>query len=76
MLWLQRKNKDLQASINHEKKKRKRKKKVIEQFRAEEGYGTLFLSPSKIQRFRDIDNAKEQAKEDEQATKRLAKEQQ
>ena len=74
--WLQRKNKDLQASANHKKKKHKRKKKVIEQFRAEEGNGAVFLSPSKIQRFRDIDDAREQARVDEQAAKQLAKEQQ
>ena len=62
--------------MNHKKKKHKRKKKVIEKFRTEEGHGAVFLSPSKIQRFRDIDDAKEQAKVDEQATKQLVKEQQ
>ena len=36
------------ASIFYEQKRRKRGKKLIEEFRTEEGYAALFISPSKI----------------------------
>ena len=73
---LQRRNIDLQATANYEKKKRKRKKKAIEQLREEDGQGAIFLSPSKIQQYRDFEDRKEQTKLDEQAAKQVAKEQQ
>ena len=61
------------ASIFHEQKRRKRGKKLIEEFRAEEGHAALFMSPSKIQAVRDLEARREQAKVDEQASKQLAK---
>ena len=36
------------ALIFHEQKRRKRSKKLIEEFRAEEGHTALFMLPSKI----------------------------
>jgi hypothetical protein len=35
-------------ALRHEKKKRKRSRKLIEQFRAEEGSGAILFSPSKV----------------------------
>ena len=72
-VFLQREVAGLKATIFHEQKRRKRGKKLIEEFRAEEGQGALFISPSKIQAIRDLEARREQAKVDEQATKQLAK---
>ena len=57
----------------HKKKRRKRGKKLIEEYRGEEGHAALFMSPSKIQAVRDLKVRREQAKVDEQASKQLAK---
>ena len=72
-VFLQREVAGLKATIFYEQKRRKRGKKLIEEFRAEEGQGALFISPSKIQAIRDLKARREQAKVDEQATKQLAK---
>lgn len=56
-------NKQLDAAFRQEKKKRKRQKKVVEELRSSEGSGTLIMSPTKIQRARDIEMSREQDKE-------------
>ena len=45
----------------------------MDEFRAQEGSAAIFLSPTKIQDFRNLDERREQAKVDEQASKQLAK---
>lgn len=50
-------------ALNNEKKKRKRGKPFTEELRAEEGVGVLFFSPSKVQKARELQDAKEAAKE-------------
>ena len=67
--------KDLEASLKHEKKRRKRGKGLFEQLRANNGYGAMFFSPSKIQEARDLQIDREAQKEAEQAAKQFAKEQ-
>ena len=52
-------------ALNSEKKKRKRGRPLMEELRAQEGSGALFFSPSKIQKARELQDAKEAAKEQE-----------
>jgi hypothetical protein len=52
-------------ALNDEKKKRKRGQPFTEELRGDEGVGALFFSPSKIQRARELQDAKEAAKERE-----------
>ena len=52
-------------ALNKEKKKRKRGKPFTEELRAEEGVSVLFFSPSKVQKARELQDAKEAAKEHE-----------
>jgi superfamily II DNA or RNA helicase len=59
--------------VNHDNKKKKKNKKLMDEFRAQEGSAAIFLSPTKIQDFRDLNERREQAKVDEQASKQLAK---
>ena len=54
---------------NRERKKKKRRLRISEQLRAEEGSGTLFLGPSEIQRYRDIESQREQADEQQKQEK-------
>ncbi|KAK5006208.1 hypothetical protein LTR28_006768, partial [Elasticomyces elasticus] len=58
-------------ALNNEKKKRKRSKLFTEEFRAEEGSGAIFFSPSKVKKARDVQDAKEAAKEQETQDKLL-----
>jgi hypothetical protein len=52
-------------ALNNEKKKRKRGRPLMEEFRAQEGSGVMFLSPSKILKARELQDAKVAAKEQE-----------
>ncbi|KAJ9624462.1 hypothetical protein H2203_005197 [Taxawa tesnikishii (nom. ined.)] len=52
-------------ALRHEKKKRKRGKKLIEQFRADEGSGAILFSPSKVRAALKLQDQREQEKEQE-----------
>jgi hypothetical protein len=52
-------------ALNSEKKKRKRGQPFTEELRAEEGVSMLFFSTSKVQKVRELQDAKEAAKERE-----------
>jgi hypothetical protein len=52
-------------ALGDEKKKRKRGRPFTEELRAEESVGVLFFSPSKVQKARELQNAKEASKERE-----------
>jgi transcription-repair coupling factor (superfamily II helicase) len=56
-------NKQLGTALRQEQKKKKRQKKVFEELRSAEGFGTLIMSPTRIQRARDLAMSKEQEKE-------------
>ncbi|KAH0345012.1 hypothetical protein KCU83_g8033, partial [Aureobasidium melanogenum] len=58
-------NRDYEKALNNEKKKRKRGRPLMDRLRAQEGSGALFFSPSKIQKARELQDAKEAAKEQE-----------
>jgi hypothetical protein len=62
-------NKQLSEALNRQKGRKKRKGKVAEQLRSEGGTGTLFMSPSRVQRARDLEDSREQAKEQYQQDK-------
>lgn len=55
--------KQLDAAFRHEKKRRKRQKKVVEALRASEGSGALILSPTRVQKARDIQEGRAREKE-------------
>lgn len=55
--------KQLDAALRHEKKRRKRPKKVVEELRASEGSGALILSPTRVQKARDIQEGRAREKE-------------
>jgi len=69
-------NKQLKQSLTRERRQKTRQKKVLEQLRADDLTGTLFMSPSKVQKARDIAVSREQEKEqlqiDRQAQKQAA----
>ena len=52
-------------ALNSKKKKRKRGQPFTEKLRAEEGVSALFFSPSKVQKARELQDAKEAAREQE-----------
>ncbi|KAF4547221.1 Hypothetical protein D9617_52g060420 [Elsinoe fawcettii] len=52
-------------ALRHEKKKRKRGKKLIEHFRADEGSGAILFSPSKVRAALELQDRREQEKEQE-----------
>jgi hypothetical protein len=52
-------------ALNNEKKKRKRGRPLMEEFRAQEGSGAMFFSPSKVLKARELQDAKVAAKEQE-----------
>jgi hypothetical protein len=52
-------------ALDSEKRKRKRGQPFTEELRAEEGVSILFFSPSKVQKARELQDAKEAAKERE-----------
>lgn len=56
-------------ALRHEKKKRKRGKKLIEQLRADEGYGAILFSPSKVRAALELQDQREQEKEQERENK-------
>lgn len=56
-------NKQLGTALRLEQRKKKRQKRVFEDLRSSEGFGTLIMSPTKIQRARDIEMSREQEKE-------------
>jgi hypothetical protein len=56
-------NKQLGAALRQEQRKKKRQKKVVERLRSSGGLRTLIMSPTKIQRARDIAKRREQEKE-------------
>ena len=47
-------NEHLEDSLTREKRQRNRKKKVLEQLRSDGQTAALFMSPSKVQKTRDI----------------------
>lgn len=55
--------KHLSESLDDVKKRKKRKRKVVEDLRASGPSGALFMSPSKIQKIRDIALSREREKE-------------
>lgn len=56
-------NKQLGTALRQEQKRKKRQKKVFEELRSSEGFGTLIMSPTRIQRARDLAMSREQEKE-------------
>jgi len=52
-------------ALRHEKKKRKRGKKLMEQFRANEGSGAVLFSPSKVRAAFELQEQREQEREAE-----------
>ena len=56
--------KHLSESLNEQEERKKRKRKVIDELRASGSSETLFISPSKIQKTRDIVSSREQEKEE------------
>lgn len=58
-------------TIQNQKKKRKRGRPFTEELRAEDGLGVLFFSPSKIERAKELQAAKDEAKEREAQSKLL-----
>ena len=52
-------------ALRHEKKKRKRGKKLIEQFRADEGSGAILFSPGKVRAALELQDQREKEKEQE-----------
>jgi membrane protein involved in colicin uptake len=56
-------NKQLGTALRQEQRKKKRQKKVFEELRPSEGFGTLIMSPTRIQRARDLEISREQEKE-------------
>jgi len=61
--------KHLSESLHKQEERKKRKRKVIEELRASGSSETLFMSPSKIQKTRDIASSREQEKEQLQQEK-------
>jgi hypothetical protein len=62
--------KHLSESLHKQGERKKRKRKVIEELRASGSSETLFMSPAKIQKTRDIVSSREQEKEQLQQEKR------
>lgn len=56
-------------ALRHEKKKRKRGRKLMEQFRAEEGSGAILFSPEKVRAALELQEQREQEKVQEKAEK-------
>jgi hypothetical protein len=56
-------------ALRHEKKKRKRGKKLMEQFRAEEGSGAIIFSPGKVRAALELQEQREQEKEQDRQDK-------
>jgi hypothetical protein len=56
-------------ALRHEKKKRKRGKKLIEQFRADEGSESILLGPGKVKAALEPQDRREQENEQEQVDK-------
>jgi hypothetical protein len=56
-------NKQLDTALRLEQRKKKRQKRVFEELRSSEGFGTLIMSPTRIQRARDLAMRREQEKE-------------
>jgi hypothetical protein len=56
-------------ALRHEKKKRKRGRKLMEQFRAEEGSGAILFSPKKVRAALELQAQREQEKVQEKADK-------
>jgi hypothetical protein len=58
-------------ALRHEKKKRKRGRKLIEQFRAEEGSGAILFSPGKVRAALKLQEQREQEKEQDKEEKQI-----
>ena len=56
-------------ALRHEKKKRERGKKLMEQFRAEEGSGAILFSPNKVRGALELQEQREQEQMQEKADK-------
>lgn len=50
-------------ALRHEKKRRKRGRKLMEQFRAEEGSGAILFSPGEVRAALELQEQREQEKE-------------
>jgi hypothetical protein len=58
-------------ALRHEKKKRKRGRKLMEQFRAEEGSGAILFSPGKVRAALELQEQREQEKEQDKEEKQI-----
>jgi hypothetical protein len=56
-------NKQLSTALRQEQKKKKRQEKGFEELRSSEGFGTLIMSPTRVQRARDLSMSREQEKQ-------------
>jgi ribosomal protein L25 (general stress protein Ctc) len=59
------------GGLEHEKKRRKKGKKLMEEFRAQEGASAILFSPSKAQKAIELKERREQATLDENHEKQL-----
>lgn len=66
----------LRSTLARERRHKKRQKRVVKELRAEGASSTLFLSPSKIRRAREIEEGREQHEADTKARKQARKAQQ
>lgn len=64
-------NQKATEALRHEKKKRKRGKKLMEQFRAQEGSGAILFSPGKVRAALELKEQREQEKEQDKADKQM-----
>lgn len=55
-------NKQFDATLRHERKRRRRVRVLMEEFRASEGSGALFMSPTNIHRAQELQTRREQEK--------------
>ena len=62
-------NQKTKEALRHEKKKMKRGKKLMEQFRAQEGSGAILFSPGKVRAALELQEHRVQEKEQEKADK-------
>ena len=62
-------NKRLAAAVDNEQKRRKRGKKLMEEFRARDEGNATFFSPGKVRQLKDLQQARENEKEQQQLDK-------
>lgn len=64
-------NQKTTEALRHQKKKMKRGKKLMEQFRAQEGSGAILFSPGKVRAALELQEHRVQEKEQEKADKQM-----